>query len=552
MFSASVSFCEDKNPGMARHRRHLPVILRLACVASALLMAPDRIGGQEIPWLRGGMVRLDFAPSFWTWDSRFGRFEGTDQEEFLASDLTADPLGSNVLPDLVDVESSLAEALDDPSYRIRLGASRAVVEQSQLVLPFRLEVGVTDWLTVGGMVPLVRPRTELTYSLDAGSENASEGLSPHVTDPSAVRGFLNDFGTAIDGARQIHGDVQAVAEAQAYLDALTRAYFDDTVFPVTGSVPGSLLQQRFDDLASGLTGLGATGIPSSVPLSAGLFDEESFESFLGGPVMRAQPLEDWTTPFALGDPEISVRALLLRRGFEADSLGALPPVRFQLGGGLLLRLGMADQEDPARFFDVEPGDGQMDIETSLFGLLEVGRWAGAWAEIRYGIQSEGEVFRRIAGPDEILPNYSRTAPVRWTPGDYLEMSLNPRFFLTPDMSFGIRYRFWSKGEDSYVLGDVNPDFQDPTVLPPAELLNAETESTLQELGFSATYSSVASYHRGEASLPLHVRITYFHPASGSGGQTPKGGRIQAGLTVFKSLWGGPDRSLSGASGGGPS
>jgi hypothetical protein len=106
------------------------------------------------------------------------------------------------------------------------------------------------------------------------------------------------------------------------------------------------------------------------------------------------------------------------------------------------------------------------------------------------------------------------------------------------MTFGLRYRFWSKGADSYALGDTEAFGLDPASFPPIELLDLETEQRLQELGFSATYSSVDAYHRGEASMPVHVRITYFRPIGGSGGQTPKGGRIQAGLTIFKTFWGG--------------
>jgi hypothetical protein len=112
--------------------------------------------------------------------------------------------------------------------------------------------------------------------------------------------------------------------------------------------------------------------------------------------------------------------------------------------------------------------------------------------------------------------------------------------LTPEISFGIRYHFWSKGADSYALGAVNPEFQDAAELPPADLLNLETEQKLQEIGFSATFSTVEAHARGDASMPLYIRATYLHPISGSGGQTPKGGRFQAGLTIFKTFWGRPD------------
>jgi hypothetical protein len=206
----------------------------------------------------------------------------------------------------------------------------------------------------------------------------------------------------------------------------------------------------------------------------------------------------------------------------------------------LVRLGTGDQEDPARFFDQDLGDGQLDLEGSVFGLVELGSRFGAWGQARYGIQTEGEIYRRISGPSQSLPNFSRTAPLKWTPGNYFELDLNPSILFTPEMSFGVRYHFWSKGADSYTLGAINPEIQDPAELPPAELLNLETEQKLQEIGFSAAFSTVEAHARGDASMPLFIRATYFHPIAGSGGQTPKGGRFQVGLTIYKTFWGGRD------------
>jgi hypothetical protein len=493
-----------------------------------------------LPWIQAGRVRVDFAPTFWTWDSRYGLGPaGEEAVEELGLDLTATGFGSPALPDLLDLEASLAEALGDPSYKVNLGVSQAVIDQSLLVFPFRLDIGVTDWLTVGAMAPLVRPRTELLFVLDGDSITATDGISPFSADPSSVLSFLNAFRGVLQSARaSIPGD-PAVAEAQAYFEALTAAYSHGTFFPAQGSGPAARLQERLDEVRTALSDLGFPGIPETVPLAAGFLNEEGFQEFLTGPMMRSQPLEDFTTLWALGDVEITANVRLLKRGFEPDSAGTLPPLRFQVGVGALVRLGTGGQADPTRFYDQDHGDGQMDLEGSVFGLVELGTRFGAWGRMRYGIQNEGEVFRRITDPDGVLPGYTRLAPLKWTPGDYFELDLNPRIYLTPDMSFGVRYHLWSKGEDSYSLGEiVTPEGQEPRELPPPSLLNLETEEKLQEAGFSATYSSVDAHARGEASLPLYVRATYFHPVGGSGGQTPKGGRFQVGLTIFKTFWGG--------------
>jgi hypothetical protein len=285
--------------------------------------------------------------------------------------------------------------------------------------------------------------------------------------------------------------------------------------------------------------MGVTGVPETVPLASGYLSTEEFQEFLGGQFMRSFPLEDWTTLWRLGDVELTASARLLRRGFEADSLGHRPTLRFQVGAGVLLRLGTGQRDDFNRFLDLSPADGQTDLEGNVFGMVELGDHFGAWGRVRYGIQTEGEIFQRIAAPSEVLPSWERLAPLKWTPGNYLEAEINPRFFLTPAMSFGVRYRLWSKGADSYALGSLDPEVLESRNYPPAEIMNQETEQDLQEIGFSATFSTVEAYGRGEASLPVQVRAAFLTPLTGGGGQTPKGGRFEAGVSIFRTFWGRP-------------
>jgi hypothetical protein len=517
----------------AIHRAKLALSLTLAI--SAVGSAGGPAGAQELPWVGKGRARLDLAPSFWAWNSRFGyRLDGSnvlEEVEPLGLDLTANPLGREVLPYLTSLERSLGDALLKNDYRVRLGASQAIVEQSRLVLPFRLELGITDWLTVGAMVPLIRTRTELSFALDADSLLADVGPVP------GTGSFLTTFGAVLDDAETTNPGNPAVAQARAYLDALSAAYGHNSVFPVEGSLTGAQLQARLDELRLALEAGGVVGIPETVPLATDYLDEEGFSDLLTSPTMGAYPLENWTNPFEMGDVEFTAAARVLHRGFKPDSLGDLPFFRVQLGVGALLRLGTGGQGDPNRFLELDPSDGQTDLEGSVFGLVELGSRAGGWAHLRYGIQQEGEVIRRIADPTEILPPLDRLALLNRTPGNYMDFQFNPRFYFTPEMTFGVRYHFWSKGEDQHSLPPTDPDASPLGYLPAPEYLNYETRETLQELGFSATYSSLAANARGEALLPLLVRFTYMVPFSGAGGQTPKGARFEAGVSVYRTFWG---------------
>ena len=496
------------------------------------------LSAQELPWLQKGTARLDFAPAFWAWDSRYGVGpDGSVRVEPLGLDLTADPMGATMLPHLQELQASLRDAMDEPEYRLRLGRSQAVVDQSRLIFPFRLELGITDWLTVGAMVPLVRPRTEMTFAFDADSLSADVGPSPGVTNPAVVSQFLNVFETVLSQARDAHPDHPDVAAAQTFLEGLSRAYAHGTFFPLSGSGTGDLLQQRLDELRTAFGSLGVNGLPEAVPLAQGYLDEEGFEAYLTGQAMQAAPLENWTRIWSLGDVEVSASFRLLHGGFAPDSLGEPSRFRYQLGAGMLLRLGTGAQADYNRFLDQDVGDGQTDVEGNVFGLVEVGSRFGAWGLFRYGIQNEGEVIRRIAAPSETLPHRRRLAPLYRNPGDYLELDLNPRLFLNPAMSFGIRYRYWSKEADSHRLQPVDPELLPALEYPPPEILDRRTEQTLEEVGFTGTFSTVDAHARGKASIPVHIRASYFRPLDGSGGLTPKGSRFEAGLTIYYTIWG---------------
>ncbi len=512
-------------------------------MALGLGLLAGEMRAQELPWLSGGTVRLDFAPSFWAWDSRYGTGpDGTTRVEPLGLDLTADPMGSEMLPHLRGLEASLQNAVADPAYRVRLGRSQAIVDQSRLILPFRLEVGVTDWLTVGAMVPLVRPRTELTFTFDADSLSADMGVSPQVTSPGVVSQFLSVFETVLSQARNAHPNDPDVAAAEDFLEALSKAYAHGTFFPVSGSGVGDQLQQRLDHFRNAFGSLGVNGLPEVVPMAQAYLDLEEFQSYLTGEAMKAFPLQSWTRLWSVGDVELTAALRLLHGGFARDSLGEVSRLRYQVGAGMLLRLGTGEQADPNRFLDQDPGDGQTDLEGSVFGLMEVGSRFGIWGQFRYGIQTEGEVIRRIAAPSETLPHAERLAALYRTPGDYRELDINPRVFLNPAMSFGVRYRHWSKGADSHRLQALDPESLSDLDYPPPELLDQGTEQTLRELGITGTFSTVDAFARGKTALPLYVRATYFRPLGGSGGQTPRGSRFEAGVTVYQTLWGRPQRA----------
>ena len=133
-----------------------------------------------------------------TADTRFGeRTEGgtlIDEEEPLGFDFSDAAVGTRLFPGLEALERNLETATGGPVAPLVLGSTRAVVTRDAVWLPIRVDLGVFDWLSVGGMVPFSRRRAEVAWTFRGDGANA--GLTPSVSDPSAVGDFLGGLALA--------------------------------------------------------------------------------------------------------------------------------------------------------------------------------------------------------------------------------------------------------------------------------------------------------------------------------------------------------------------
>jgi hypothetical protein len=199
----------------------------------------------------------------------------------------------------------------------------------------------------------------------------------------------------------------------------------------------------------------------------------------------------------------------------------------QIGAGVLIRIGTGRTDSPRNFIDTGSGDGQHDLELSGFGALSVGKHLGILGEFRYGIQQSVNVLRRITAPDRIFaPLDPAEQVVRWTPGDYMQLRVSPRVYLTQEVALAFDLRYFSKKADRYSsVGSAGG--------PDVRLLELETEEQSLGIGGGVVFSTVNS---GQGR-PLEARFLVQQAVSGSGGATPKTWRVEVGLRFYWGLWG---------------
>ncbi len=507
----------------------------------------------EGPLSPEGRLRIEVTPTIWSQDSRFGRHaeDGglVDEVEPLGFDLTRDRFGTGVAPAFAEVEAALAGALDDPTFDLSLGTTDTRIEESRIRIPLHLDLGVTEWLSVGVTVPFVKRRTEVGLFLRADTLTANVGLSPSVASPAETDAFLQGFADALDAmearreelcasgtASECQAAQAALDDGRAYHDGVRGAYASASLFPYQTSGAGRGLQDRLQALDAAFASLGVTGLPPSVPLAPGPLDEGSLQTLITDPAygIGAEPLQTWESRFGLGDVELRASARLLQGAPPARERPSSRPA-YLLGAGALLRLGTGTPDTPDNLVDLGTGDGQTDVELRLFGDVTLGRRFGIWTDARYGLQMEGERTRRIAAPEAVLAPASSRVPVTWTPGDYLHLEAAPRVHLTPELAVAGRYRYYHEGEDGYAFA--NPTVPELTALLDPGLLERETEVTLHQVGVSLVYSTLLTSARGRTGIPFEVHVQYRAALSGSGGQAPKAGILRVGTRLFWRIWG---------------
>ena len=514
--------------------------MKVAFAVLASIIMPFGLGAQEFsgPLLPAGRLRLEVNSLFLFADERFGRrMEGgslIEKDEPLGFDFEDTEAGAHLFPALDDLEANLTTAAGAAVTPLVLGETRAVLTKDAVWLPIRLDLGVFDWLSIGTTVPFSRRRAEFSTSIQ--TDGANVGLTPGTAGDflgsvSAANDALSVIATTLCTADPSSPECSQasslLAEGQSFHGALTDGV-GHGLFPLTGSATGVALQDRVTTLVNAYQAVGVASFPTSIPLATDVLTEATYLDLVTkpDPGVAGDSLQTWRSPWELGDVEVHAYARLWGMGQEASAEGPAPTLGLEIGAGALYRHGSGRTDSPRNFIDTGSGDGQNDVELSVFGTLRVGRRLGIVGDFAYGIQQPVEVLRRITAPERIFaPRIPAEMVVRWNPGDYMQLRVSPRLYLTEEVAVAFDVRYFLKKADRYrsVGAAAGPD---------ASLLDLETKEQLLGIGGGLVFSTVQS-GRGR---PLEARFLFQWAVSGSGGATPKTSRIEIGLRFYRGLW----------------
>ena len=530
-------------------RRTLSSLLCLVALSGGVAEAQVT----DVTLVPRGQLRLQFDPSFTSWNARFGeRLENgalVTENEDLASDLTSET-GASVFPGLASLEAHIRSLTGNSGFVGIAGASSAFLSHDVTRIDLGGHLGVFDWLTLGATVPVMKNRTALEVAFRPDSMGGNLGLNPLISDPGGVNDFIASLEAALGLAQARAASIcgttpgtgacsdAASLEGQisGFLSTSRNAYSSSALFPMRGSQAARALTDATTTLDQDLNAAGLGGLGATMAFASEWITSETFASLpsKGGSGIQGAPLAPINALWQIGDVELTA-LVRIARGELRDSGAVAPRLTYSVGAGFLMRLGTGSVDAHDVFLDLGTGDGQRDFEGRLFGFVGVGERLGLRAGVRYGIQQSLDLLRRVAPPETVTPRVGTLRAVTWTPASYLGFELEPTWRLSPELSLFGSYRLYSKGVDGYEIfgeaaaGSVPVDAAD---------LERESGVTLHQAGFGIRYSSMDGWFAGVHSSPMELHARVLYSAAGSGGQTPIAMRVEMGIKIFRGIWGG--------------
>jgi hypothetical protein len=445
---------------------------------------------------RAGTLRVTFDPRVETWDAQFINGRRVP----LGAPFTGD--SSNVwFPSVTRLERDVRAVTGLSAFVATIGRQVLAIRAERRVTPIGLEFGVTNRLSLGVVVPLVRVNVAEGFRVSPPGSNLGRLLPGDTTRYGTFFGHLDAaltslgdsiaagaYGCPAGPACQRAQTLQS--QAQALRDALHRAVYGtvDTAglyLPLLMSDAGQSISSIVAGLERALVDTFRvaqfsrdTFLLPTAPVSGAVLDSvlearlsAAGLSPFGGTTFRGQR-------YYAGDAELTARYRFLVAGNWAAA------------ATLLVRLPTGHQDSPNDPFDVATGDHQTDIELRL--AQEATLWRRLWLNLslRAGQQRPGTRERRVAPQDAWLVPAAALARLDWDPGDYVAVDFAPLLRLGKHLGAGVTVGYFTKKRDHYTFPSATDSLDLATRLGAprsASVLDAGTSERRLRLGAAVTY-----------------------------------------------------------------
>jgi hypothetical protein len=525
-------------------------VLWVTSLGAQAVSAPE----DEARTLPVGVFRLSVADSNAHYSELFGP---GGRNVSLMPNLNSANLGVQQLPRLGPAQSAIQALTGNSSFQLSLGQVIADADIHVQKIPVSLEVGVTRWLTVRAMVPIVDTRTDVFLNVNPSRFTGNVSTNPAVATPAALqadRAVYNQFIHAASTLTQalatcrtnpaaahcgaINADSGAIRslinQGSSFATALATLYGGPSgagalVVPVTGTSAQNTINSKDASLTSQINAVyGTLGLPAlttlnpyAAPAHAAVND---LQELITNPTLgyNYDTLQT-VTRTGIGDAEISATVRLFDT-FASDTLRFAPRgLNYRTAVTGLFRLGTGSPANPFSLTDPGTGTGENALEVHSATDVMFGKHLWASVILRGTYQLSDHLTMRIpTTPDEALTPAVNTTTVGRQLGNAISLEVDPRYVFNDYISASTTYVIRHQAADKYT-GSLSLDSAETGYAPVqlnASTLGANTGYTSQTWGFGVTLSTVNAASRGKISWPVDVSYLHSETFASTGGLIP--------------------------------
>ncbi len=505
----------------------LPSSLAVVTVVAVTAVArPARLAAQTefaVP-VGAGVLRINFVPEWLQYDHYFafqtpGYADGTPVPIDLA--LNSDSLGVGVLPFLAPVQNELRAATGLSTFSLNLGRIVTQLNASVRTMPIGIELGLSRRLSIGVTVPIVRSRMDVNFAVDSTQPG---NVVPNAlrADPAAAATYTSQLDSALaalalqaaSGPAALRQQAQAMITALQPFQPLATVRFvprasteaADSIISRLGSAEASYGQLAAQYAAQGVT------LP---PLTAALALADS----LG---MTRDDFESWISDTA-GALQADTIGEVVRTGLGDVTAN----VTWQFAEGTRYRgqivatwqFPTGSPPSANNPLDLGTGTHQAGLDVALSNDVFLGGSFLVHAVARGGKRFADQLMMRVAPLDLFFVPVSQRAQIRRQPGSFVGLELDPVWMMDDAFSVRATWTWFNQGGTTHSYVDPADEAR---VGSPASVLDAGTAASAMRIGGAVTFSTVARYAQGRASLPYSVTVGYQNTIAGSRGRVPQG------------------------------
>ena len=525
--------------------RSPPCIVRVGCLAGArgaslalgLMALIAASAPASAQWLdaqhpRGGELLIGLAGTNGTVDRRFQ----PDGSTLPLADVLSLEVGSDLYPALDTLQARLpglfARFNVTAPESSTLGVLKFDVLLERTSAPLTLAFGLTDWLTVFGVAPIVKAESYSGSFIDGATASAAPVGSAFGADATALLGGLEDgigaLQSLLDGG-MLSPERQQLAQslltdARAMESGLT-GLAELQFVPTDSSTAGQQITAAYEAIRAGFAEFEVM-LPD---LSLGQPDADFAAAAITESEFGIVSPHRQTTGIKLGDVEAGL-SLQPFDSFRRETAGGGPWLPLRLRLDALWRFPTGSAPVPRRLTDLGTGDGQADLE--LRSTVDVGFGDRLWLSLfgGYTIQFDAELQRLLTSPEVPIQIGARVATVSWDPGDVLRLAVLPRVNLTRAITFSGIFMLVRHQRDVVTATDSQAETFNPADL------EEGTEFTAHTLGFAARYSSTDWHGARRSGLPVEVELRYTRTVSARDGFVPQRNTWELGLRYYQSIF----------------